>query len=567
MGCGSSKDGASRGMPVALPNADPLKAQRPADLEKMRGEYAWTFAGSLTPFVKEIPKREETRPAAKHTRGLYTDVIGTVASLGFNKALDLAHDVFTDDGPFNDWEDLFPMCKVPTVATRWRTDEEFARQRLNGTMGTLIRRIRALPANFPVAEELVAATLATGADGATLAQLLSQGRVYLCDYKKLDGLPSPADRCACAPIVLLFVDKRGTLMPLAVQLTQQPGPESPIFVPTDPPGLWLAVKIHCQVADTAISEMAVHLAQTHLLPEAAYVSMMRQLHPRHPLHQFLEPHFFYTMIINDGGRSNLLLEGRSIPRLYALGYEGVWALLEREMTTCRWDLEFNIPRQIADRDVGELKNYFYRDDALRLWGVLSTYITALVNEFYASDEALAADVEVQAWFVEMTGSVAEKKGCGLLGLPVGPDGRIKTRADLATFLTELLATITVAHAAVNDPQADLMMFVPNKPQTFRLPLPKTKDDIPLTTIAKALPNFANSAEQITLMHVLAKTTHDPIGSYEEGFLAGRPGAQPIIKKFCEELRQVSKEIEARDAKLEVPYPYLNPKTIAQSVAI
>ncbi|XP_050186611.1 arachidonate 12-lipoxygenase, 12R-type-like isoform X4 [Myiozetetes cayanensis] len=58
----------------------------------------------------------------------------------------------------------------------------------------------------------------------------------------------------------------------------------------------------------------------------------------------------------------------------------------------------------------------------------------------------------------------------------------------------------------------------------------------------------------------------PLGHYpERHFTEGPP--RRLIRRFRRRLRRISREIRARNAALERPYPYLDPQTIENSVAI
>ena len=77
--------------------------------------------------------------------------------------------------------------------------------------------------------------------------------MYLLDYKILDELPAydkkGDTRYLAAPMCLLYLDKRGELLPIAIQLQQQPGVNNQIWTPSDRPEDWLMAKLWTRNAD------------------------------------------------------------------------------------------------------------------------------------------------------------------------------------------------------------------------------------------------------------------------------------------------------------------------------
>lgn len=57
-----------------------------------------------------------------------------------------------------------------------------------------------------------------------------------------------------------------------------------------------------------------------------------------------------------------------------------------------------------------------------------------------------------------------------------------------------------------------------------------------------------------------------LGQHEEEYFWG-PEPKTVLKKFREELAALEKEIEIRNAKLDIPYKYLQPSLVENSVAI
>ncbi|NXY00502.1 LOXE3 isomerase, partial [Centropus bengalensis] len=66
---------------------------------------------------------------------------------------------------------------------------------------------------------------------------LQAGRIFLADFALLEGLPTGTiggePQFLAAPLCLLWLNPAGSLLPIAIQLSQRPGPLAPIFVPRD----------------------------------------------------------------------------------------------------------------------------------------------------------------------------------------------------------------------------------------------------------------------------------------------------------------------------------------------
>lgn len=57
-----------------------------------------------------------------------------------------------------------------------------------------------------------------------------------------------------------------------------------------------------------------------------------------------------------------------------------------------------------------------------------------------------------------------------------------------------------------------------------------------------------------------------LGQHKESYFSD-PGPQAVLKQFQEELAALDKEIEVRNAGLDLPYEYLRPSMVENSVTI
>ena len=81
---------------------------------------------------------------------------------------------------------------------------------------------------------------------------MQAGHVYICNLKIMEGLPCRKDYYCCAPMCLLYVNGSKQLVPIAIQLKQEPGDENPIFLPSDNLMDWLVAKIYYQSAHAQV---------------------------------------------------------------------------------------------------------------------------------------------------------------------------------------------------------------------------------------------------------------------------------------------------------------------------
>ena len=198
---------------------------------------------------------------------------------------------------------------------KWKKDEEFGRQILNGTNPVHIKRCRELPSNFPVTSSHVKVLLNRGK---TLEEEMEDGHIYIINHDILNDIPTGEKLYGeklktkdgkiqlAVPLCLFYVREDNKLVPIAIQLGQNPGPDHPIWTPKDEPLDWLLAKIWFLNSHMVVHQMVTHLAYTHLVVEPFAVAMHRHLPPCHPVYKLLREHLQYVIAINTIGREKLL---------------------------------------------------------------------------------------------------------------------------------------------------------------------------------------------------------------------------------------------------------------------
>lgn len=502
--------------------------------------------------------------------------------------------IFAD---FNNWNSLeefneffkpWTFFKRPDVAKNWQSDIEFGRQRLNGMNPILIRKCKAEDINpggkFAVTNEIINSVRGKNID---LTLALAENRLFILDYPIFDNittaeLSDQLGRYIQSPISLFYVDEQKQLVPIAIQLEEKTNTENDIvkkiFTPNSLPEEWAVAKLAVAGADAAYQGMISHLLYTHLIIEPFAVTTNRKLSPQHILYQLLKPHFFNTLPINNMARNVFLGRGGLFDNTGSVGYVGYNNALNRAYNGTKQSdgktenqveglkfYQLALPYKLLEREVEELPNYYYRDDALLIWNAIKKYVDDVLRSHYKNDAEIIGDRHLQNWKDELLDNGNIK---GLLT----PDksNQLNTLDDLIEIATIIIFTATAQHSAVNFGQYDYAGWIPNNPFAIYKPfldLFKSESQSK-ATLPERLPNRFQSIVQIVLVKAL---TIAPPYSSKSLVTLRNPFSDPLAKqafqKFQTNLREIETKISVRNASVSQPYTYLLPSKIAQSIAI
>ncbi|KAM9391550.1 polyunsaturated fatty acid lipoxygenase ALOX15B-like [Pholidichthys leucotaenia] len=533
------------------------------ELEERRGEYQWdVYAEELPDCIRatvfsDLP-RDVRFTLTKAGQFAFTAIAAkeqlSLAELGEVtenwKSIEEIKRVMTcHDSKFADY-----------VAKHWTDDTFFGYQCLNGTNPILIRLCTALPENFPVDKDKVPL------DGdATLAEEMKNGNIFLCDYKNMDGVPTitinGTQQYLMAPLVLLQKTSVDELVPVAIQLKQKPGPDNPIFYPSDSKYDWLLAKIYVRSADFNEFELNSHLLRTHLLAEVFTIALMRNLPMVHPLYKLLMPHTRFTIQINYLARQLLISPDGVFTKFAASGGPGVIEILRRSLASITYR-SLCIPDDITDRGVRDVPNYFYKDDGLRLWRIINRFVQKILGYYYKTDALVTGDADLQRWIksIFQHGFLKREES----GIPQ----KFSTVAELVKFITMVIFTCSAQHSAVNTGQFDYCGFMPNCPSSLQLPPPTEKGTSNKKRMLNTLPAVNTTVNALAAIWLLSEqsATDHPLGQYPRDYFTEEFPLQ-AIKEFQGELIKLSAAIEVRNLGLELPYTYLDPKVIVNSVSV
>ncbi|KAM8975440.1 hydroperoxide isomerase ALOXE3-like isoform 2-T2 [Pelodytes ibericus] len=542
-----------------------IAQQRRTELQTRRITYRWRFYADGAPHCIDTDKFAALLLNDQYSSTKITSFLATGTVTEFETKLKGYSSSTASWTNLDDMKRIFYLITTNNselVSQLWKKDTFFGYQYLNGVNPIQIKKCTKLPDNFPVDDDMVAPSLGTS----TSLQLeLQKGNIFLLDYKILQGIPGNTinglKQYITAPMCLLWRSFDNYIIPIAIQLGQTPGAETPIFLPSDAEWDWTLAKMWVRSADFQVHEANTHLLETHLFAEVFTVATRRQLPMGHPVYKLIIPHIRYTLAINTLARERLINAGGTFDQITSTGLEGTKILIRKAMVELTY-ASLCLPEDIEARGVESIPNYYYRDDGMKIWEAMKRFVSHIVHYYYETEESVAKDPELQAWVAEIF-----KKGF-LENRPSGIPSSLRTRDDLIKYLTMVMFRCSVQHAAVNSGQYDFLGWMPNAPSSMRKPPPTRKGTTTFQSILETLPQVNTTAKTMSVVWVLSNEPQDrrPLGNYpDEHFTEDMP--KKFIQDFQIALSGISREIKERNNTKNLTYHYLDPEMIENSVSI
>jgi arachidonate 15-lipoxygenase len=447
--------------------------------------------------------------------------------------------------------------------------------------------LAALQAKMPVTDAILQGVL--GQPGLTLMDAVRQHRLYVCDYALMDGATADSlhgeQRYVAAPIALFYWNPQppagypnqagGVLQPVAIQLAQQFDADSaPIFTPNDCAGAndanglkWRVAKYVVNTVCAIEHETIAHLGACHMTIEPMVVAAHRQLAPNHPLLKLLEPHFRFTININDSALHSLIVPGGVVATNVGPDIASTLKLVADAHVAWRWDAN-NPDRLFALRGVDKLPVFPFRDDTLLLWKATRDFVRAYLATYYGSDADVRNDTELQGWIGEMTAP----RYAGFKGMEgLADDGGIGSFDYLVEVVAQIIYIAGPQHASVNYAQYPLMSYMPSVAGTIYRAMPgkatvlKSEQDL-----LDWYPPLDVGLYTFSFEFLLSMVQYDTFGHYDSSprvpYFAD-PRIAPLVADFQDALALIEIEIRKRNKERPLPYPFQLPSQIPNSISI
>ncbi|XP_071234083.1 polyunsaturated fatty acid 5-lipoxygenase-like isoform X3 [Salvelinus alpinus] len=495
-----------------------LLAHRKAELQERQAVYRWVTWAPGIPKCIDAKTEADLHQDVRFDNEKRSDFEGSLQYALLELSLKKLAIMFGKSWDnLDDFKRCFWKLRSPIseyCMEHWKEDSFFGYQCLNGSNPRMIQCCKKLPGNFPVSGDMVQGSLAPR-----------------------------------------------TTLEKELKLGQTPGLDTPIFLPKNPPLAWLLAKIWVRHSEFQVFQLLSHLLRTHLVVEVFCVSTLRQLPAVHPVYKLLAPHLRYTLEINCRGRTQLLSADGIFKRVVSTGGEGLLILAQNEYKVLTYR-SLQPYQDFQQRGASKLRNYFYREYSLMLWDAIHSFVSGMVSLYYHYDSDVVEDTELQAWIKD----IAEE---GFVDVPrFGLARELHNKTELITLLSVAIFTSSVQHAATNNGQFDWCAWVPNTPCTMRHPPPTDKDAVTMEMIMDTLPDVSQTCLEMAITWHLGRPQPDaiPLGQYREQYFT-ESQAQEVIDKFRQELKEIEEHILTQNEGLELPYLFLLPSRIENSITI
>ncbi|KAG6682900.1 hypothetical protein I3842_13G164700 [Carya illinoinensis] len=486
----------------------------------------------------------------------------------------------------------------------WFRDEEFARQMLAGLNPYSIRLVTEWPLKSkldpkiygPQESAITTEMIEREIKGfCSVEEAISQKKLYILDYHDLflpyvSKVRDIKGTTLYGSRTLFFLTPKGTLRPLAIELTRPPINGKPlwreVFTPNwDATGVWMwrLAKAHVLAHDSGYHQLVSHWLRTHCCTEPYIIATNRQLSAIHPIYRLLLPHFRYTMEINALAREALINAGGIIESSFSPGKYSM------ELSSVAYDQQwqFNLealPADLVNRGLAvedptaphglklTIEDYPFANDGLLLWDTIKEWVSDYVNYYYPNPTTIKSDQELQEWWTEIqTVGHGDKKD--ETWWPV-----LNTPKDLIQIITTIVWVTSGHHAAVNFGQYTYAGYFPNRPTIARnnMPSEEPSDEFwtnfmrkPEGALLQCFPSQMQATKVMAVLDVLSNHSPDEeyLGKAIEPAWAENPYINAAFERFNGRLKQLEGIIDERNANRDlknrsgagvVPYELLKP---------
>jgi arachidonate 15-lipoxygenase len=323
---------------------------------------------------------------------------------------------------------------------------------------------------------------------------------------------------------------------------------------------WRIAKLYFEAADENFHVGCGHVVRTHLAINPFCMATPRQLPRDHAVYRLLRPHTRFTLAANEAVYRYYIDRKRT----YADFYGGKLEEYRRFSVQSHENKTFLELRLLADLESRGVmvspKVYPYRDDAILWLEPICNFVAAYLDACYADDAAIRNDKWLRAWAREL----ADPCRGGVRGLD--PEDCLNNKKKLGELLAEVIFIAGPGHASQHFSEMHYYRYPPAFVGSAYGPPPRWAHEANGDRWLQTLPGIRQAARQFTYS-TFGDFQYDTFGDYWRYRLGWVREAQEPIRRLSEALKKVESEIQERAATRPLPYDFLLPSRVPNSINI
>ena len=410
----------------------------------------------------------------------------------------------------------------------------------------------------PLAGAFPTSSSAFGAptDDATFAALRLQGPNPFTLHR-VEPDPSEGDAADAVCFALDFTELfAGVVAPTIARFTVADDALQPTRIhvgdavhrPGDPG--WDEAKRIVNQLDARYSAFIRHLLNTHLMVGQAYSLAAYTLPPWHPLREFMDFFTYGTAIVNHYAYDALLTANSYFLRSNFVTPDDARLMMENAARVFDFD-EWLVPYDIEKRGLDAIPNHPYVEDARTVWPAIVQVVDRHLDDLDIRDADVADDPDLTWWYITLARMLPDDK--------IPP---LKTRDDLRDLLTALIYN-NVIHEVCGNLSPILDSTDPADKRGIDIEHLKAMangDAVPEPTAASVF--LMEQASFVSSFNV----TGNSLMTINAARYIDDPKLRIAIEDLQLTLRELDKEIAARNATRTIPFEMMRPSKWEASVS-
>ncbi|TMW59559.1 hypothetical protein Poli38472_004628 [Pythium oligandrum] len=390
--------------------------------------------------------------------------------------------------------------------------------------------------------------------GVTAKTIVASNQLFVDDFSDAAQWNDPEHPEKYAPNVVgffCFNKDSQKLLPIEIRF-----PDTKLsYTPYDTADEWTLAKMGLEAPSTQYHQIA-HMAETHAVTIPLRVEMLRNMAEEHPVRALLMHHVYADFALEKASAVLLFNTSTMVDRTLGWGATGCTRFMDHHINT-KVSFKNDFMSDITQRGLQHIPTHKYIQYGKLYHKTIQEFVTSFLDVYYASDEAVVADKELQGWAKGAATTASQLKDF---------PSSFQTKAALADTLTHVIFLCTVRHHGMNGIATWLTMTVPYSPAALWKPLPTAKLQKDQTL---NLREYTSPAAVIPFTLALGATfarpvpqTENMLAAYTKAPFTAESGLTEAIKAYQVNLQAIDEAITAGEKSEKWAYDVLRPSRMS-----